>query len=946
MEYSEDKKLKIDLSKESYEPVALLEHPDVRSIRIDDVTEAIVLPEQLAQFADLKTLYFSGGDRSQLYDPPANLEILSGVKRLTLWSFVDLTKLPVLPHIEAFDVVVRDPDQDVKEIRRALPNLKKLEIWGSHLKQGSLPPEIGDFARLEYLELVSCGLTDLPFELSRLSTLRSLLLRGLPMKKFPDVICSLENLEHLEFHQQVLDLPPAFANLKALRRLNFHGAFNESTMSPVDRWSDEKIYLRPIPEVIGHLPALEDLNMSWCGVTDLDFLKDSVSLKRFICQYSGLRNCDDFARFKNLETLEIENSDGLENIDGLASLPLVELSIEGCSEIEDISVILTLPSLRKLNIKGCDSLTTLDPLYQHPALDEVEASEDVKESWKRRELYRNMPPLASVMDALRDGDRTVFAQAVEHLRLHVEKNYHDNRNPLASFFGTEADDCEIVHLPLLEEAFSRYSEDAGIETLLSLVEISLRNVTDDNYQITIDAIEEIIKRKDVEAQRRVIEIFKKACEYYDFGHRAWEDTVLDRLYDDLFMRFETAALICLLENGHDDMMNQRQGDGADRCFAPAFKRLRSPEQFEKLMSIFFDYQKENIGYYGAGYFEALESDIRDGLGAAEKESFNETVVAKRKELDLFRLLESDELSDKIALVERLKDLDAEFVDQHGYAILRPMYELDDVPEKAWRQALDFFIAKEKCVSDVAATIERRLLLGKQGAIPVIEYMQSRLPGKKDFVVSVLRSLINDLHYKHRSMDDIAPLRSFLSSLSGKSESSLYVDEFLSVFQRFNNAISCGPEVDPLLESLERLSSSVAGPLQMKNTNFEFIFQMMARSLPDDEWSPAVRLSRIMIPLMAEVDRAQVMHIAVIASVKTGDRALLSWIEGQMAGDPNRLLSYNLACAYAHFSEKPAMLHFVQRSLELGKTSEQFLDDDDFRSYRDDADFLELLNPVD
>ncbi|PKL32446.1 MAG: hypothetical protein CVV45_12650, partial [Spirochaetae bacterium HGW-Spirochaetae-10] len=163
-----------------------------------------------------------------------------------------------------------------------------------------------------------------------------------------------------------------------------------------------------------------------------------------------------------------------------------------------------------------------------------------------------------------------------------------------------------------------------------------------------------------------------------------------------------------------------------------------------------------------------------------------------------------------------------------------------------------------------------------------------------------------------------------------------------VFRRFNNASSYGTETNTILERLEQLGGRVVPPLPLKNIDVGFDFQMMARSLSDEDWSPAVRLSRIMIPLMAEVDRGQVMHIAVIASVKTSDRALLSWIEGQMPEEPNRLLSYNMACAYAHFSEKPAMLHFVQRSLELGKTSEQFVDDDDFRPYRDDADFLKLL----
>lgn len=91
----------------------------------------------------------TGGDREQTYPPPLNLEKLVRLKKLSLWSFCDLTQLPPLPHIEAFHVVVRDPFSDTKIIADRFPNLKKLVLWGAHLKAVELPPEIADFASME-----------------------------------------------------------------------------------------------------------------------------------------------------------------------------------------------------------------------------------------------------------------------------------------------------------------------------------------------------------------------------------------------------------------------------------------------------------------------------------------------------------------------------------------------------------------------------------------------------------------------------------------------------------------------------------------------------------------------------------------------------------------------------------------------------------------------------
>src|SRR5690606_10390489 len=151
------------------------------SIRFDDYTDTIELPSELADFKHLDTIYISGEKRDMLYNPPLNLEKFTQIKELTLWSFCDLEKLSSMPHIEVFNTVVSDPYKDMQAIVSRFPNLKKLEIWGSHLKSGELAPEIGELTQLEYLKLVSCGLSDLPKGFEKLSNLKELVMLGLPM---------------------------------------------------------------------------------------------------------------------------------------------------------------------------------------------------------------------------------------------------------------------------------------------------------------------------------------------------------------------------------------------------------------------------------------------------------------------------------------------------------------------------------------------------------------------------------------------------------------------------------------------------------------------------------------------------------------------------------------------------------------------------------------------
>lgn len=87
---SEENELRIDLSEEQYNPALLLQHEDVKSIRIDGYKETIELPVEIKDLNQLKKLYVYVKDLKQLYAPPVNLEKLTNIKDLTLWAVLVL----------------------------------------------------------------------------------------------------------------------------------------------------------------------------------------------------------------------------------------------------------------------------------------------------------------------------------------------------------------------------------------------------------------------------------------------------------------------------------------------------------------------------------------------------------------------------------------------------------------------------------------------------------------------------------------------------------------------------------------------------------------------------------------------------------------------------------------------------------------------------------------
>lgn len=942
MEY--DKKyneLRINLKKESYDPITLTQYRDIKTLRIGDISSQIELPIELLDLPELEELYITGLGRDNTYLPPINLEKLTNIKKLTLWSYCELEELPVLPHIESFNVVVRDTYSDVKTISQKFPNLRSMELWGSHAKSGRLPKEITTFIKLERLELVSCGLKTLPPQFAQLTSLKTLNLRGLPMREFPEVLCKMENLEELELKQSIVDLPEDFSNLKSLKKLNLKTAFNDGIMDPIDPWTGKQAYLHPIPSVIGKLPSLESLNLDYCGVVDLEFLKDAVNLKELSIQSSGLKNCDTFSHFRHLTTLELHDSSVLKDIDGLKNMELHELNLEDCDNISSIDVISSLKELKKLNIKGCDEIEELDPIYSHNTLNELVADDSVMEQWELKEKIKQLPPLESVIENITTDDMSIFESAINSLKIYVDKNYQSGNNPLAGYFNREVDDESILSIEVLDSSFNKFKDRLSNELILLLIDISFRSVGRDNYKITILCIEELIKRADAEAQKHVVNQYKKATSYYDYGHRYWGETVLDKLYDDLFPQFETEALITLLSIGHSDMLNSESGDGVDSCYAPAFHRVTSEEEYSSLTELFFNYYEECIGYYGSEYFSKLITSITEAVPDKYREEFKSLAVKRGQKYQYLSKMESYESEDIIFILKNLEDIDEELLDEKDYEVINNMNDADDIPKDLLLNATNFFFRRKSSPSYIYDSIYYNIL--PDGMDRVVEYLSKWDESYNDYITTVTANLIKRMNLENCEMEEIDRLRSFYTSVNNSSINSLYEMEVCNLFMVIVRQNIYSNRRDALLNRVEFICSKIEGPLRFSKADFKFNLSFLTDNRENLEIIKS--LCRYIYPVMDLKVVEKSLYLPVVAAVETGDREyylhLKQYIPNEITSD---ILAYNLACASACFNEKSEMLEYIKISLKLGKTTQQFLDDKDFSLYISDEDFVEVMNP--
>jgi hypothetical protein len=603
-----EKELTIDLSKETLDR-ALLGQEGITSIRFDKYSDRIKGLHVLNEFPQISHISMYGDESRKSFPFPQDLDGLEHVKSLKIWKNFDLDSVPKLLRLQTLFIAVIDPLEDVKKMVDLFPNLKSLKIWGDYLKDKTLAEEIAAFRSLEFLELHSCGISQLPITLKKLSHLKTLNLIWLPLVEFPIVVTEMVHLESLTIMAELSDLPEDLSNLKYLKSLSLESSLNDG----FDFEYQERTF-STIPECIGRLENLEELNLNKCGVYDLSVLAPLRKLRKLELQNALLQDCEQLAPFTQLEELNLRANYKLENTEGLKGLPIKKLNLRD-THITSLDFILDMPNLETLNIDQCRNIKEYTPLYIHPKLGALEASNEILARWEKKDLYASLPSITVVIEQLQSPDITGVEEAIHWLSLHVEANYEDEANPLAGYFEVEPEvnayiyTPMVTNLPILDDAIEKYLESFSDETLLIIFEMSFKTVGDDNFTATLLAIKEIIKRNSPETQVQLIALFQKACNNYDAGHRYCDNTVHDQLIDTFFAQFTSEALLGLLQNASTDMLNTEGGDAMDALFVPAFENTTDLDLHKELLNVFLNYRKKASSYMGNPYFEKLMEQI-------------------------------------------------------------------------------------------------------------------------------------------------------------------------------------------------------------------------------------------------------------------------------------------------------------------------------------------------
>ncbi|MDR7212089.1 TPR end-of-group domain-containing protein [Flavobacterium piscis] len=935
--------LTIDLAQEKFNFSELPNLNEITEIRFDNYTDKIEIPLAINDYPNITELYFSGKSREQLYETPDNLEKFVHIKKLTLWSYCDFTKMQPMHHLEKLNIVVKNTEADTRNIVALFPNLKRMEVWGSHSENQNLPDEIGNLTSLESMHLVSCGLNDLPNSFSNLKQLKELNLRGLSMDTFPEEIAQLENLEILEVQQPLTKLPDTLSNLKKLKKLNLNSALNGASMDVSGYFKAKKIYLKPIPDVIGKLENLEDLNLGVCGVFDITPILPLKKLKKLNLQYSALKNCDGFSNFSMLEELDLETSYDLKDLEGLKGLPLKKLSISS-NYNKSISIISSLELLENLNIRGCSYIKDFSPLYNHTGIKELKADEEIIKNWKKREKFNKLLPINVILNQIDTDDLLQFEESIFHLSKHVDANYSDENNPLAGYFDDEAEEEEITDIEVLDSAIQKHIKSLSEKSLVTIFGMTFKSVGDDNYNAALLVLEEVINRKNIDTQLKIIKKFNKACKYYDAGHRYWSCTVHDQLIDTLFAQFTSEALYKLLKKASTDMLNSEGGDAMDELFVPAFKNTTDIKLQEKLLNVFFEYEKEARTYFGKKYFDALLQQIKD---VASPELKN-LILAKKEEgkeqEEWLTLLENLNEDNFPAVIDQfINQKTSEDINEDDFEKIIRAAQETVLPESSLITLLNFMV-KENDLPDVLIFQYHK---NKKTPEKIIDFLKAQLEENNldtYDVTNTVRRIIKQLSESNSPLPELEIYENFMAKHCNMSFDQIYNIQITSLLNYYFFKDAKFPwDYEAISWTLETVK---AVALKMKGKISYVDLRINTYGLVDSgKYEKVKQIFEALYPKVKETTEESVLFYNIIASIKLNDEPYFNLLFNevqQLKKITEVLLAFNLACGLAHFGRRDDLLLYIKEAIKLGKTKQQFLDDTDFEKYWEDEEFLEVI----
>ncbi|CAN6722889.1 unnamed protein product [Malus baccata var. baccata] len=331
-------------------------------------------PEILEPMEDLKSLDLSGTAIQELH---SSIEFLPALKRLELKGCHSLVSLPTsickLKYLEELHLYRCFKLENFPEILEPMEDLKSLDLSGTAIQE--LHSSIEFLPALKRLELKGCKrLSIIPKSICKLNYLVELDLSWCSeLKNFTEILVPMEHLKSLNLSRTaVQELHSSIEFLLALKRLELEGC---------DRLSS-------IPKSICKLKNLQELNLSWCSELENfpKILKPMEHLKSLNLSRTAVEELHSSIEFlPALKRLKLQRCDRLSSIPmSICKLKyLQELDLSWCFELENFPEILEpmehlkslnlrgtavqelhssiefLPALERLELEGCDRLSSI-----------------------------------------------------------------------------------------------------------------------------------------------------------------------------------------------------------------------------------------------------------------------------------------------------------------------------------------------------------------------------------------------------------------------------------------------------------------------------------------------------------------------------------------------------------------------------------------------------------
>ncbi|KAL2326333.1 hypothetical protein Fmac_025391 [Flemingia macrophylla] len=280
---------------------------------------------------------------------------------------------------------------DTKRLHTFIPTSGGMNfLYGWHCKM-SIHELFSKFKFLRVLSLSYCsGLTEVPDSVNGLKHLRSLDLSGTRIKKLPDSICFLYNLQILKlgFCRYLEELPCNVHKLINLRHLEFLGTRMRKVPMHLGKLKNLRVWMSWFDvgksiefsiQLLGELNLHGSLSISELQniVNPSDALaadmKNKTNLVQLELEWNWNWNPDDSRKerevlenlqpSKHLEKLSVRNYGGTQFPSWLldnSSANMVSLKLDGCKYCSHLPPLGNLPFLKHLTIAGLDGIVGIN----------------------------------------------------------------------------------------------------------------------------------------------------------------------------------------------------------------------------------------------------------------------------------------------------------------------------------------------------------------------------------------------------------------------------------------------------------------------------------------------------------------------------------------------------------------------------------------------------------